>query len=81
MNDIRNLVTATLERLGLAGARSLGEQLICASNSRLGIRFAFEGVSAIWMHDAGLVRFVDDAGHLLKVVRHRPAPREVEQVA
>jgi hypothetical protein len=81
MNDIRDLITTTLDGLGLAGARSLGEQLICSSNNRVGVRFAYEGVSAIWMNDAGLIRFVDDSGRLLKVVRYRPAQREVEQVA
>jgi hypothetical protein len=69
VNDVRDLVTRTLDRLGLANATELGEQLVCYDNCRVGVRFAFEGVSAIWLNDASLVRFVDDSGKLLKVVR------------
>jgi hypothetical protein len=69
VNDVRDLVMTTLGRLGLGSATELGEQLVCYENCRVGVRFAFEGVSAIWLNDASLVRFVDDAGKLLKVVR------------
>jgi hypothetical protein len=69
MNDIRELVMRTLCLLGLGNAKSLGEQLVCLDNSQVGVRFAFEGVSAIWLNDAGIIRFVDDAGKMLKVVR------------
>jgi hypothetical protein len=69
MNDIRELVMRTLCLLGLGNAKSLGEQLVCLDNSHVGVRFAFEGVSAIWLNDADIVRFVDDNGKLLKVVR------------
>jgi hypothetical protein len=73
MNDLRELVTRTLDRLGFGNAKSFGEQLVCYNNCRVGVRFAFEGVSAIWLSDASLVRFVDDAGNLLKVVRLIPS--------
>ena len=69
MNDLRELVTGTLCLLGFGKAKSLGEQLVCFENRRVGVRFAFEGVSAIWLNDASIVRFVDDAGRVLKVVR------------
>jgi hypothetical protein len=69
MNDLREVVTRTLSGLGLDNAKSLGEQLVCLGNSRVGVRFAFEGVSAIWLNDGSLVRFVDDSGRLLKVAR------------
>ena len=81
MNNIRDLVTTTLNGLGLGSARSLGEQLVCCDNSRVGVRFAFEGVTAIWLNDASLVRFVDDAGKLLKVVRFNPDRKVVGKVA
>jgi hypothetical protein len=81
MNNIRELVMTTLDGLGLGNAKSLGEQLVCCENCRVGVRFAFEGVSAIWFNDAGYVRFVDDAGKLLKVVRFNPRREVVGTVA
>jgi hypothetical protein len=69
VNNIRELVTTTLNGLGLGSAKSLGEQLVCCDNRSVGVHFAFEGVSAIWLDDPSLVRFVDDSGKLLKVVR------------
>jgi hypothetical protein len=80
VNDIRELVTRTLGGLGLGDAKSLGEQLVCFDNCRVGVRFAFQGVSAIWLNDASLVRFDDDAGKLLRVVR-LPASHAVTQKA
>jgi hypothetical protein len=81
MNDIRELVTTTLNRLGLGNARSLGEQLVCCDNCRVGVRFAFDGVSAIWLDDASHVRFVDDSGKLIKVVRCTTRREVVGKVA
>jgi hypothetical protein len=69
MNNVRELVTTTLEELGLGDATSLGERLVCSDRYYVGVRFAFEGVSAIWLSHAGHIRFVDDAGKLLRVVR------------
>jgi hypothetical protein len=69
VNKIRELVATTLNGLGLGSAKSLGERLVCCDNRRVGVHFAFEGVSAIWLDDASHVRFVDDSGKLLKVVR------------
>jgi hypothetical protein len=69
MNDVREFVMNTLCLLGFGKAKSLGEQLVCLDNSYVGVRFTFEGVSAIWLNDASIVRFVDDAGKVLKVVR------------
>ena len=68
VDDVRDLVAMTLNRLGLGGAKSLGERL-CSDGCNVGVRFAFDGVSAIWLDDSPHVRFVDDAGKLLKVVR------------
>ena len=72
MDAIRKLVMTTLDRLGLANAKSLGESLLCSERYYIGIRFSFEGVSAIWLENSDLVRFVDDAGKLLKVARLNP---------
>ena len=80
MDDIRQLVVTTLKGLGYGTPTALGEGLVCCEQHYVGVRFAFEGVSAIWLSEAGHVRFVDDTGKLLKVVRQRPA-RQVEQVA
>ena len=81
LNDIRDLVTTTLNRLGLGGAKSLGEQLVCSEGYDVGVRFAFEGVSAIWLGNSGHVRFVNDAGKLLRVVRLSPGREVVGKVA
>jgi hypothetical protein len=72
MDHIRELVTTTLDRLGLGNAKPLGECLLCSERYYVGIRFSFEGVSAIWLENSDLVRFVDDAGKLLKVARLTP---------
>jgi hypothetical protein len=69
MNEVRELVATTLNRLGLGSAKSLGERLVCSEGYNVGVRFAFDGVSAIWLGNSRHVRFVDDAGKLLKVVR------------
>jgi len=69
MNDVGKLVAMTLNSLGLGSAKSLGESLVCSEGYNVGIRFAFDGVSALWIGNSGHIRFVDDAGKLLKVVR------------
>ncbi len=81
MNDIRELVMRSLALLGLGNAKSLGEQLVCLDNSQVGVRFAFEGVSAIWLNNAGTIRFVNDAGKLLKVVRLIRSQQDVARKA
>jgi hypothetical protein len=68
MDEVRGLVATTLEGLGLGRAKALGERL-CSDGSNVGVRFAFDGVSAIWLGNSRHVRFVDDSGKLLKVVR------------
>jgi hypothetical protein len=69
MNEVRELVAMTLNKLGLGNVKSLGERLVCSEGYNVGVRFAFDGVSAIWMGNSRHIRFVDDAGKLLKVVR------------
>ena len=69
MNEVRELVAMTLNSLGLGSAKSQGEWLVCSEGYNVGIRFAFEGVSALWIGNSGHIRFVDDAGKLLKVAR------------
>ncbi len=81
MNDIRDLVMTTLSRLGLGNAKSLGERLVCSEGYHVGVRFAFDGVSAIWLGSSGHIRFVDDAGKLLRVVRLSPGRQVVGNVA
>jgi hypothetical protein len=35
----------------------------------VGGRFRFDGLSVIWMEEAGQHRFIDDSGKLFKVVK------------
>jgi hypothetical protein len=72
MNEVRELVAMTLNKLGLGNVKSLGERLVCSEGYNVGVRFAFDGVSAIWLGNSHHIRFVDDAGKLLKVVRLTP---------
>jgi len=81
MNDLREFVTRVLSGLGLDNAKLLGEQLVCLGRSRIGVRIAFEGVSAIWLNDGSLVRFVDDSGRMLKVARLSHSEDVVRKVA
>jgi hypothetical protein len=64
----RELMLATLPELGFGGAKSLGERLLVRDGRYAGIRFEFEAVSAVWLIDAGEVRFITSAGKLLKTV-------------
>jgi hypothetical protein len=68
MAEMRELVMTTLDDLGFGSAQPLGEQLLLRDRFYVGVRFAFEGVSAIWLMDADHLRFVDDTGKLLKTV-------------
>lgn len=67
--DVQELVATTLIDLGFAKAKSQGERLIYCDRYYVGVRFAFEGISALWLAGAGHVRFVDDSGKLLKIVK------------
>lgn len=78
--EIRDLVTTTLTALGFGDAKSLGYHVLHRCRHYAGVRFAFEGVSAIWLMDSDHLRFVDDAGELLKTVRLR-ASKEVSKAA
>ena len=69
MEKVRELVAATLSDLGFDDPKLLGEQLICCERFYFGVRFAFEGIAAIWFSEAGHVRFVNDSGKLLRIVR------------
>ena len=69
MDDVRALVAATLNDLGFGDAKPLGERLICCERFSVGVRIAFEGISAIWLSEAGHIRFVDDSGKLLRIKR------------
>jgi hypothetical protein len=68
MAEMRELVMTTLNDLGFGNAQPLGEHVLLRDRFYVGVRFAFEGVSAIWLVDADHLRFVDDTGKLLKTV-------------
>ena len=76
MAEMRELVMTTLDDLGLGNAQPVGEKVLFRDRFYVGVRFAFEGVSAIWLVDADHLRIVDDAGKLLKIVNF-PASQEV----
>jgi hypothetical protein len=69
MAEMRELVRTTLDELGFGNAQPLGEQVLSRDPFYVCVCFAFEGVSAIWLVDADQLRFVDDKGKLLKIVR------------
>lgn len=69
MDDVRELVTANVSDLGFDDPKLLGEQIICCERFYFGIQIVFEGISAIWLSEAGHVRFVDASGKLLRIVR------------
>ena len=81
MDDVRALVAATLKDLGFGHAKPLGERLICCERFYVGVRIAFEGVSAIWLSEAGHVRFVDDSGKLLQIRRFAEGKEVVRTAA
>lgn len=69
VSEVRELIARTLRDLGLGDIKPAGERLLIQDRFYLGCRFDFEGVSAIWLEEAGQVRFVGDSGKLLKIVR------------
>ena len=66
---VRELVLAALPELGFGGGESLGERLLVRDGCYAGIRFEFEEVSAIWLIEVREVRFVTDAGKVLRTIR------------
>jgi hypothetical protein len=62
------VVKSTLNDLGRATAKPLGERLLFRDRCFVGISFDFEDVSAIWLTAIQQLKFVDAAGGLLKVV-------------
>lgn len=69
VNDVRQLIVATLQDLGFRGLEPQGERILTQNRFYIGCRFDFAGVSAIWLEEAGQVRFIDASGKLLKIVR------------
>ena len=81
MAEMRELVMKTLDELGFGNAQPLGEQVLLRNRSYGCVTFAFEGVSAIWLMDADQLRFVDDTGKLLKIVRFDGSQEAVGKAA
>jgi hypothetical protein len=65
---IRNLVSRTLEELGLADAAPNGESLLTLAGYYVGREFKFAGVRAVWTASQGQIKFYDDDGEVLRVV-------------
>ena len=81
MAEMRELVRTTLDDLGFSDARQLRETVLFRNRFYVGVRFAFEGVSAIWLVDANHLRFVDDEGKLLKTVSFGASQEFVKRAA
>ena len=79
--EIRDLVTTTLSDLGFGDAKSLGYHVLHRNRQYAGVRFDFEGVSAIWLLDSDDLRFVDGTGKLLKTVRLRASQEVIGKAA
>jgi hypothetical protein len=62
-------VVAALSGLGFGAVKSLDYHVLFRCRHHAGVRFAFEGVLAIWLVDADYLRFVDSTGNLFKIVR------------
>lgn len=75
VSDVRQLIVSVLQELGYQELHSRGERLLTQDRFYVGCRFEFDAASAIWIEAAGMVRFFDASGKLLKVVRV-PAVRD-----
>ena len=69
VTDIRQRIVTTLHDLGLGDAKPAGERLLTKDRFYVGCQFDFEGASAVWLVEAGHLRFFDDSGKLLKIIR------------
>jgi hypothetical protein len=81
MAEMHELLRTTLDELGFGNAQALGEQLLFHDRCYVGVRFVFEGVSAIWLEEADHLRFVDDTGKLLKIVSFGPSQEVIGKAA
>jgi hypothetical protein len=81
MADIRELVTSTLDDLGFGDAKPLGQRLLHRDRFFVGVRFEFEGISAIWLTDTDYLRIIDGTGKLLKLVGPGAAQEAARKVA
>jgi hypothetical protein len=69
VSEVRDLIATTLEDLGIRDPKPIGERLVLSDRFSVGCRFDFEGASAIWLSDAGQIRFFGRSGELLKIIR------------
>ena len=69
IQEIRELAAKTLHELGFADSKPASESLLIKDRYYLGCRFSFDGISALWLEEAGQLRFIDDTGKLVKIVK------------
>jgi hypothetical protein len=74
---IRDLVRRTLQELGLADAKPIGESLLTLAGYYVGREFKFTGVRAVWIASQGQIKFFADEGRVLRVVEVGE-PRQTE---
>jgi hypothetical protein len=79
IEEVRQMVKGVLQDMGRGSAAPRGEQPLSCDRYPLGVRFSFDGISALWLSAAAQIRFVDDDGRLLKIVgltvKHGPGGR------
>lgn len=81
VSDVRQLINVTLRDLGFNDPQPVGERLVIQDHFYIGCRFDFEGASVTWMQETGQVRFFDDSGKLLKVIRLNGGNGVIERAA
>lgn len=75
-DQVRQLVLASLADYGAAGSPLLGETLLLSNGYYCGRSFTFDGIRAVWLADAGEVKFFADSGGWLGTIElEENAPR------
>jgi hypothetical protein len=67
-DSIRELVYRTVQDLGLAAVKPLGESLLTLAGYCVGREFRFDGVRAVWIASQGRIKFFGNEGQLLRVL-------------
>lgn len=68
--DIRRCVLRTLQEVGaeIRSLEDLRETILIDAGACMARTYTAGGYKAVWLLDEGVVRFTDDAGHLLRIM-------------